>query len=116
MAGREGRIVDLIGRTSVGELMALVERSALVVANDSAALHMAVGFNRPIVALFGPTRKELVGPYGRQADIVQHVEASDEMNHKDDAAGRKLMERITVEEVLAAVLVRLNGSLARGDL
>lgn len=96
--GDSSRVVDRIGATSVGQLMALVEGSELVVANDSAALHMAVGFARPFVALYGPTRVELVGPYGGEESVLQHVEAGERLNHKDTAAGRRIMERITVDE------------------
>lgn len=34
---------------------ALVERAALLVTNDSVALHLATALRRPVVALFGPT-------------------------------------------------------------
>lgn len=107
LAGREPRVVDRIGATTVGQLMAVIEGSGLVVANDSAALHMAVGFDRPSVALFGPTRVELVGPYGRAGDVIQHVEPGERMDHKDEGVGRGLMERIGVQEVVNAVEVRL---------
>ncbi len=107
-AARDPRVVDLVGKTSIGLLMALIERSALVVANDSAALHMAVGFARPIVALFGPTRVELVGPYGHERDVLQHITPKDTLSHKDDRAGQTLMRRITVDEVVEACCNRLN--------
>ncbi|MEM8757468.1 MAG: glycosyltransferase family 9 protein [Planctomycetota bacterium] len=100
-------VIDRVGRTSVGGLMALIERAGLVVANDSAALHMAVGFGRPIVALFGPTRIELVGPYRRDEDVIQHLRPGDTPDHKTEANGRALMERITVDEVEAAARDRL---------
>src|SRR5262249_50852265 len=48
LAQRDPRIVDRIGHTGIGALMALIERSRVVIANDSAALHMAVGFDRPL--------------------------------------------------------------------
>ncbi|MCC6660097.1 MAG: glycosyltransferase family 9 protein [Phycisphaerales bacterium] len=106
-AKNEPRLVDLLGATSVATLMAVIEGASLVVACDSAALHMAVGFDRPIVALFGPTRVDRVGPYKREADVVQHVTPADHLDHKDDAAGRAIMERITEAEVLAAALARI---------
>lgn len=101
------RIIDRIGGTTVGGLMAIIERSSLVVANDSAALHMAVGFDRPCVALFGPTRVDLVGPYRREADVIQHVSPDDPLDHKNEQAGRRLMERITIDEVASACARRL---------
>lgn len=100
-------VADRVGRTSVGEMMAIIERAPLVVANDSAALHIAVGLDRPIVALFGPTRTGLVGPYGRDNDVIQHITPADRLDHKDHAAGRTLMERITTDEVEAAAVERL---------
>jgi len=108
LARQDRRIVDLIGRTSIGRLMALVEAASVVVANDSAALHMAVGLGRPTVGLFGPTRVDLVGPYARPGDVIQHVQPGDSLDHKNDALGRALMERISVEEVLAGVERRLS--------
>lgn len=114
LAGREPRAIDLVGQTDVGQLMALIERSRLVVANDSAALHMAVGFDRPIVGLFGPTEIGQVGPYKRDADVIQRVVPRDKMVYKQEGPGRALMERITVEEVLAAVRERLAAARAGG--
>lgn len=102
------RVIDLVGKTSIAQLMALAERSSLVIANDSAALHMAVGFDRPLLALYGPTRVELVGPYGREADVLQHVTPADHMDHKDASSGRSLMERISIDEVLDSAATRLS--------
>jgi heptosyltransferase I len=107
LATREpSRVVDLLGATSVGGLMAVIEGSALVVANDSASLHMAVGFDKPLVALFGPTRVGLVGPFRREADVIQHAEPGDRFEHKDSESGFAMMRRISVEEVVAAVRAR----------
>ncbi len=103
----EGRVVDLVGTTSIGQLMAVIEGAALVVANDSAALHMAVGFDRPIVALFGPTRAHRVGPFRRDADVIQHLLADDTYDHKLEAHGRAMMERIALDEVVEACEQRL---------
>lgn len=107
LASRNPRVVDLIGKTSVGRLMAVVEGAALVIANDSAALHMAVGFDRPLIALYGPTRVSLVGPYLRDRDVIQHVGPEDALDHKNEAAGRALMERIATAEVEARALALL---------
>lgn len=107
MAAEDMRVLDLVGKTGVGGLMALIERSPLVVANDSAPLHMAVGFDRPLVALFGPTRLMTVGPYRREADVIQHAREGDSMDHKDNSGGRTLMERITTREVIEAAEKRL---------
>lgn len=107
LAKSDRRVVDLLGGTTVGQLLALIEPASLVIGSDSAALHMAVGFDRPLVGLFGPTRIEQVGPYRRDADVIQHVTPADRLDHKDETAGRELMGRITVDEVIAASVARL---------
>jgi ADP-heptose:LPS heptosyltransferase len=52
---RQGAIISLVGQTSVLELAALIQRSKLVIANNSASLHMADAFNRPMVILYSGT-------------------------------------------------------------
>lgn len=110
LAARDNRVVDLIGRTSVGQMMRVIERSALVVANDSAAMHMAVGFNRPLVALLGPTDPALAGPYGRPECVAQVVTPEDRLTHracKDAAYGTTLMRRISVDLALTRATEQL---------
>lgn len=106
LSRRDGRVVDLVGATAVGRLMAVIAGAKLVVANDSAAVHMAVGLDRAIVALYGPTDVARVGPYRREEDVIQHVEPGEALGHKDDA-NVTLMERIGVDEVEAACMARL---------
>lgn len=102
LARADARATDLVGTTTVGGLMAASQRAAVVIANDSAALHMAVGFDRPLVALYGPTHISRVGPYGRSASVIQHVHEGERLDHKDDMRGTQYMERITVDEVVQA--------------
>ncbi len=107
IARTNDRVIDAVGKTSIAQLMHTIEHCALLVANDSAALHMAVGFDRPAVALFGPTRTELVGPYRRDTDVIQHAPPGSQNQHKDETVGVKLMDSITVDEVLGACMDRL---------
>lgn len=108
LAKADPRVIDLVGRTSIAELMAVIERASLVIANDSAALHMAVGFDRPIVALFGPTRIDLVGPYRREHDVIQSAPPGPANRHKDDAAGAAAMHAIPTDTVIEAAIARLS--------
>lgn len=107
LGAKDPRVIDLVGKTSVGALLSAVQSSALVVANDSAVLHMAVGFDRPLVALFGPTSVARVGPFGRERDVLQRIEPGERLDHKDEQAGQDLMRRISPEDVLAAAERRL---------
>jgi ADP-heptose:LPS heptosyltransferase len=100
-----GRIVDLVGSTSVGQTLAIVAGAGLVIANDSAPLHMAVGFDRPSIALFGPTDPAAVGPYARAECVVRayQPQAGVPVNYKDDRLGDSLMRLISTAMALQAV-------------
>lgn len=50
--------ISLAGETCVAEFAAVIESSALVVANNSAAMHIADAFRRPVVALYAGTDAE----------------------------------------------------------
>jgi heptosyltransferase-2 len=54
-AAMEAPAVNLAGRTTPRELAALTAEAALVVANDSAPVHLASAFDTPTVAVFGAT-------------------------------------------------------------
>ncbi len=51
----EEGIVNLVGRTSLRQLPAILERCGVVVAGDTGPLHAAMAMAVPVVALFGPT-------------------------------------------------------------
>jgi ADP-heptose:LPS heptosyltransferase len=51
-------VISLVGRTSVPELAGIIRRSLLVVANDSAPMHIADAFLRPMVVLYSGTELE----------------------------------------------------------
>ncbi|GAB5495279.1 MAG: lipopolysaccharide heptosyltransferase I [Phycisphaerales bacterium] len=105
-------VIDRIGKTSVGEMMAIIERARLVVANDSAALHMAVGLQVPIVALFGPTDTALVGPYQQSGNVIQHRDPADVLDHKQESLGTKMMNRISVDEVWELLSMKISSAKA----
>ena len=64
---------DLTGRTTIRQLVAVLERAAVVVANDSGPMHIACALGRPLVTLFGPTDPVRTGPHGRP-DTVMRVD------------------------------------------
>lgn len=62
---QESGALDWSGRTSLGEVKALMTRLSLFVTNDSGPMHLATGSGVPTLALFGPTTRELgFFPYG----------------------------------------------------
>lgn len=63
--------INLAGRTSLGCMSALIERSDLVLCHDSAAMHLAAALGRPLVCIVGPTNPHRTGPYRRLQDVMQ---------------------------------------------
>jgi len=66
-----GGALNLCGRTTLRQTIALLEKASLVIANDSGPMHIASALGRPLVALFGPTNPILTGPYGRLDSVIR---------------------------------------------
>lgn len=56
-------VIDISGKTSVGELAALIFRMKLVITNDGGPLHMAVALGIKTISFFGPVDPKVYGPY-----------------------------------------------------
>lgn len=54
--------LDLAGKTSLRELMALLKLCRVVLTNDTGPMHVAAAMGTPVVAIFGSTSPELTGP------------------------------------------------------
>ena len=60
-----GRIIDAIGKTSLKELGALLQRCRYLVTGDTGTMHMAAAAGTRVIALFyGPAYPFETGPYG----------------------------------------------------
>jgi heptosyltransferase-2 len=66
---------DWSGEADLDVTAALMERCALMVANDSGLYNLALSLPLPVVALFGPTLPGLSGPWARTSPTVVVAEA-----------------------------------------
>jgi lipopolysaccharide heptosyltransferase II len=64
-------VIDITGKTSIGELAAQLEQCDLFIGNDSSPMHLAAAVNIPVIAIFGPTSPQEYGPY--PLDDPQHI-------------------------------------------
>jgi heptosyltransferase II len=62
--------VSAAGRTPLPLLAALLERTRLLVTNDSGPMHMAAALGTPVVVPFGPADPARFGPRGRATKVV----------------------------------------------
>ncbi len=56
---------------------ALLQRAALVVANDTGPGHMAAALGTPVISVLGPTTAERWAPWGPQVTVLQKPPAAD---------------------------------------
>jgi heptosyltransferase I len=102
LAPKLGADINLAGRTSLRQLVALLERASLVVANDSGPMHIAAALGRPLVAIFGPTNPVRTGPYGRMDCVVRaNVDCAPCYSRK--CSHVNCMQRLEAAEVMKTV-------------
>lgn len=63
LVGKENRVLNLAGRTSIHQTAAVLEQCDLFLGNDSGPMHLAAAMQTPVVAVFGPSNRRAWGPY-----------------------------------------------------
>jgi len=97
-------VVDLAGKLSLKELVALTARAWLFVGVDSAPMHIAAAKGTPVVALFGPSGEVEWGPWQVPNRVVTSTHSCRPCGN-DGCGGGKVSECLTtlgVKQVLAA--------------
>jgi len=113
LAAMRGRAHSAVGSIAIRQLGALMERAALVLTNDSAALHMACAVSAPVVAIFGPTDFRRYGPTGARDRVIRRRLFCAPCQRALCRFSHECMRFIHVEEVYAAAAALLDGSSAR---
>lgn len=67
-----GSVLDFTCKTTMRELVALLDRADLFIGVDSGALHIAGATGTPIVGLYGPSSELITGPQGRTSVALTH--------------------------------------------
>lgn len=67
--------LNLIGRTSLKQLLALLERADAVVCPDSGPAHMANAVGTPVIGLYAGSNPQRTGPYDRRWVVDKYPEA-----------------------------------------
>lgn len=67
-----GKYLDLSGRVTLRQFMALASRVGVFITNDSGPMHISAALGVPTVAIFGSTDPVLTGPLGADARVVSN--------------------------------------------
>ena len=107
-AAARAPIVNLAGRTSLSELVALLRGARLVVSNDTGPGHIAAALGSPLVMLFSWSNPARIAPYGRPECMVARDPFSRGMQIRSHNP-EHLVRMITVDEVYEKVRGQLRG-------
>jgi lipopolysaccharide heptosyltransferase II len=107
MAGAQGEVTDLVGRTTIMELISVLQGASAVVTCDTGPMHLAVALNKEVVALFGPADPRRTGPY--RGRVIRKDLPCSPCGRKNCEEPR-CMEAIQPEDVMAELEALLNPS------
>jgi len=103
---------NLIGRTTLAELIERLRECRLLLTNDTGTMHLAAHLGIPVIAIFGSTEQALTGPLGRRSRVLRHHVACSPCFLRECPLDLRCMEAVTAEEAAAAVLQELARSAA----
>ena len=109
---------NLVGKTTIRESIALIERCTFFICNDSSLMHIAALLNIPVIALFGPGQYPLFAPYTEFSVVIREDVGCNPCN-ESSAVWRKIckrgraycMEAITIQKVLQIInqqIIKIN--------
>ena len=101
----EAGILNWCGTTDLPALVAVLSRAALLVSNDSGAMHVMAALRRPQVAIFGSTSPVWTGPINQKASIVASGQSCAPCFERTCRYGHyDCLRRITAADVLKTAL------------
>jgi heptosyltransferase-2 len=105
--GNRSTMINLAGKTSLRELMALLKLCRVLLTNDTGPMHVAAALGTPVVVPFGSTSPELTGP-GLPGDARHRLLKSDAPCSpcflRECPIDFRCMNGISVDRVVASVL------------
>lgn len=108
----EKGVYNLAGKTTIGEMAALLSRSRLFIGIDSAGLHIAAAVGCPTIGVFGPSSPASWAPRGKGHRVVVPDESCVPCRKKGcehSEISRCLME-LPLEKITAAVVEQLQSN------
>ena len=105
-----GPFVNLVGRTALRDVIAVMERAAVAIGPDTGPMHIATAVGAPVVALFGATSPRRSGPWGWDETVIRGDAPCAPCYRPRCPIGQVCMESITP----ALVMERVELAMARG--
>ncbi|MDQ3117833.1 MAG: lipopolysaccharide heptosyltransferase II [Verrucomicrobiota bacterium] len=94
---------NLIGQTTLEQLIEELQKCRLLLTNDTGTMHLATLLGVPVVAVFGSTEPTLTGPLGRDNHVVRHQVECSPCFLRECPIDFRCMKAVSVEEVAGRV-------------
>jgi heptosyltransferase-2 len=107
------RVVNLVGETSLEEVMTVLNHSNGTLANDSGIMHLSAALGTPTLGIFGSSSPDLTSPIGKTTDyLYENVECSPcfERTCPLDEDRYKCLRRINSDKVVNRFLSFMKNS------
>jgi len=107
-----GRLLNVVGKTTLGAAVALIRRANLFVGNDSGPMHMAASGGLPTVAVSchplsasrsHPQSPIRFGPWGNVSSVLQPASALEPCGDSCIAAEAHCIRQVSVSDVIGAI-------------
>ncbi|MDN3652796.1 glycosyltransferase family 9 protein [Thalassotalea ponticola] len=103
--------INLVGKTNLKQMLAVLESAKLVIAPDTGPAHMATAVNTPVIGLYAHSNPKRTGPYCDQNLVVSVYEQCIEQQHGKTSAQLpwgirakgNLMDNIHIDMVTDAI-------------
>jgi lipopolysaccharide heptosyltransferase II len=103
------RCRNLIGQTTLEQLIDELAKCRLLLTNDTGTMHLAALLGVPLVAIFGSTEPRLTGPLGSGHRILRHHVECSPCFLRECPLDFRCMKAVSVAEVVRAVGGTLKG-------
>ncbi|MFC3095414.1 lipopolysaccharide heptosyltransferase family protein [Alteromonas sediminis] len=104
--------VDLVGKTSLKQMLAILAQARLVISPDTGPAHMATMVNTPVIGLYAHSNPRRTGPYLSLSHVINVYDAHiaeqkgkpwEQLKWGTRAKGESLMQQISVEQVIEKI-------------
>ena len=102
-------VIDLVGQTSLPQLIAVLKAAAVGVGPDSGPGHLAAAVGTPFVTLFGPTSPDRTAPFGCEKLVVKsEIDCAPCYKKRCPVRNQECMSGINVDEVMEKLALALS--------
>ncbi|RSD32034.1 glycosyltransferase family 9 protein [Vibrio pectenicida] len=104
------KLNNQVGKSSLKQMLALIDNADLVIAPDTGPAHMANAMNTPVIGLYAHHNPERTGPYQyrqyvvsayEQAILAETGKSFEELNWRARVKDKNAMQRIQPQQVIA---------------